>query len=129
MYTPSTINYFKTASEISEWFERNFGYFVNKNSDKEKIVQDLAYQLERLPLGAMSYISQTLNDFVDGGNNRPPSLAEFIKALAINFNKVKKATENKTIKIYSIDQTGNKHLYLRDFGGNLISHQILSAIK
>ena len=127
MHTPNIkIDYIHNSSEISEWFERNFGYFVNKNSDMVKIVQDLAYQLERLPAGAMSYILQTQNDFLDEGNKHPPTPAEFIKALKINFNKVEKES-NKTIKLYSIDSIGNKHLYERDLNGKLISHKRINA--
>lgn len=91
MYTQANeIDYIEIATEIAEWFERNYGYFVNKNSDKEQIRDDFAEQLKRLPFDAMSYIQQIKNNFIDSSITYPPSPATFIQELKICFNKNKK---------------------------------------
>jgi len=122
MYTPlEKIDYVENASEIAEWAERNYGYFVNKNSDESKIIQDFASQLERLPLGAMSYIQQTKNNFIDAGNSRPPSPIIFIKELKIIFNRNKKEIQPVYVdkvkfiseKIYTINGDENKIKFIK----------------
>ena len=73
MHTPLIkLDYIQIATEIAEWIERNYGYFVNKDSDKIKIIQDFAEQLKRLPVGAMSYTQAVKNKLIHSGNNRQP---------------------------------------------------------
>jgi len=98
MHTPKpNINFREIALEISEWIERNYGYFVNKNSDKNKIIDDFAEQLERLPVGAMSYIQQAKNNFIDSDTNRPPLPVDFIQHLKIIYNQNKKTLSQKPV--------------------------------
>jgi len=114
------IDFLEIATEIAEWFERNYGYFVNKNSDKIKIIQDFEEQLKRLPIGAMSYIQQAKNNFIDFGNNRPPLPATFIKELRICFNKKVQRMQPVYFdkikfmadKIYTINGDNNKIKYI-----------------
>jgi len=100
MHTPdSQLDYKFFAIEISEWIERNYGYFVNKNSDKNEIIQDFKSQLERLPVGAMSYIQQVKNNLIDSGIKHPPTPATFIQDLKICFNKTK--IESGYVEVFS----------------------------
>lgn len=101
MFTPKKeIDYLEIASEISEWFERNYGYFVNKNSDKIKIIQDFAGQLERLPVGVMSYIQQTKNHFIDSGIKHPPVPPVFIRELRAIWYAKKPQPQTQTQPVY-----------------------------
>lgn len=123
MHTPTTnIDYIKTASGIAEWMRRNYGYFVNKDSNRNQIVQDFAEQLERLPVGAMHYIQQTENNFIDTGIKHPPSPATFIQELKICFNKNKKVQTQPVYvdkikfianKIYEINGDENKIRFIK----------------
>jgi hypothetical protein len=88
MHTSSPkIDFIEIASDIAEWIERNYGYFVNAKSEESKIVQDFAEQLSRLPVGAMSYIQQAKNNFIDRNFSRPPLPTQFINELRIIFNQ------------------------------------------
>ncbi len=120
MHTPTTnIDYIQIATEIAEWMRRNYGYFVNKNSDRNLIVEDFAEQLKRLPIDAMSYIQQTKNNFIDSGIKHPPSPATFIQELKICFNKIK--TENGYVKVISIDYSGKKYINKFTNNGKFVS--------
>lgn len=122
MFTPENkIDYIKIATEIAEWVERNFGYFVNKNSDKAKVIQDFSEQLERLPIESMSYIQQAKNNFIDKGDARPPTPLVFIQELKIiliknnnnkkpvYFDKVKYIVE----QLYAIKNDTQKIKYIK----------------
>lgn len=125
MHTPiKKLDYLYFATEISEWIERNYGYFVNKNSDKIKIIKDFAEQLERLPVEAMSYIQQAKNNIIDSGDTHPPLSVNFIKELKNILNKEKKLKKNKNdfIKIFSKDALGNCYCYTRTLQGKLIGY-------
>jgi hypothetical protein len=124
MFTPKNkIDYIEIATEIAEWTERNYGYFVNKNSDKIKVIQDFSEQLERLPIGAMSYVKQIKNNFIDTGIKHPPSPATFIQHLKILFNKIK--TKNGYIKVISSDYFGKKYVNKFTKNGKFISRTSL----
>lgn len=95
MYTPEPkIDYMGIAAEISEWIERNYGYFVNKTSNKIIIIDDFAYQLKRLPVENLSYIQRTKNSFFDQNLHRPPLPCEFIAELKLIANKNKNKAVN-----------------------------------
>lgn len=91
----SNIDYLAIATDISEWVERNYGYFVNKNSDKVEIVKDFAEQLARLDPHAMSFIQQSKNNLVDdlicnfapGTRPHPPTPLMFLSELRKCVNK------------------------------------------
>lgn len=124
MFTPNNeIDYTQQATEIAEWTERNYGYFVNKNSDKIKIIQDFSEQLERLPIGAMSYIKQIENNFIDTGITHPPSPATFIHELKIYFNKIN--AKNGYVKVITIDYFGKKYVNKFTSRGKFISRKSL----
>jgi hypothetical protein len=110
------------ATEIAEWARINYGYFVNKDSDRNQINQNLSEQLERLPVGAMSYIQQTKNNFIDTDIKRPPSPAMFIQDLKICFNQNKKVQIQPVYvdkikfianKIYEIKGDENKIRFIK----------------
>lgn len=125
MYTPDEdkLDYTLVANEIAEWFERSYGYFVNKSSDKGKATDDFAKQLSRLPVDAMSYIEQNKNHFIDSGIKLPPSPATFIQELKICFNKNKKVQKVQPVyvdkikfiaeKIYKINGDENKIKFIK----------------
>lgn len=125
MWTPKPkVDFIETATEISEWIERNYGYFVNKNSDKVKIIKDFANQLERLPVDALSFIQQAKNNFIDYGIARPPLPLEFIQELKKVFrNNENDKQESSVPPVYSIDSTGNKYVSHFTNTGRLISHK------
>jgi len=123
MHTPNNqIDFLENATEIAEWIERNYGFFVNKNSDKVKIVQDFAKHLERLPMGAMSYIQQAKNNFIDTGIKHPPSPVAFIQELKICFNSNKKpiaTPQQSKVRIifenlYKINNDFDKIKYIKE---------------
>jgi hypothetical protein len=88
MYTEhQKIDFKEIASNIAEWAERNYGYFINKSRDEVETIKDLATQLERLPFGSMSYIEQAKNNFIDRGIDRPPLPVQFINEIKICFDK------------------------------------------
>lgn len=121
MFTPEKkLNYLEIATEIAEWIRRNYGYFVNKISDKNKINEDFAEQLERLPIEAMSYIKQIENNFIDSGIKHPPTPATFIQELKICFNKIKAKNKNGYVKVISKDYLGNKYVNKFTKNGKLI---------
>lgn len=124
MFTPKNkIDYIEVASEISEWFERNYGYFVNKNSDKIKIIQDFSSQLERLPIDAMLYIEQTKNNFIDSGIKHPPAPPVFIRELRATWYAKKTQTQTQPVyvdkikfiaeKIYALKGDENKIRFIK----------------
>ena len=94
MHTPiQKLDYLEIAVGIGEWIERNYRYFVSKDTSNIEIAKDFAMQLERLPIGAMSYIQQAKNSIIDAGNTYPPLPVDFIKELKILFNRNKKVTQ------------------------------------
>lgn len=99
MYTEEPkIDFKEIASNIAEWTERNYGYFVNQSSDKIEIIKDLATQLERLELkhlGSMSYIEQAKNNFIDRDIDRPPLPTQFINEIKICFNKNREVPKSR----------------------------------
>lgn len=124
MYTlEQKINYIEIATEIAEWMERNFGYFVNKNVNKNKVINDFSKQLKRLPVGAMSFYEQVQNNLIDTGIKRPPSPSAFIQELKICFNTIK--TENGHVKVISSDYSGKKYVNTFTKSGKFISRTSL----
>jgi hypothetical protein len=124
MHTPENkIDYVEIANGIGKWIERSYGYFGNKNSDRNKIDKDFAEQLKRLPVGAMAYIKQIENDFIDSGIKYPPSPATFIQDLKILFNKIK--TKNGYIDVISSDYFGKKYVNTFTNNGKFISRTSL----
>lgn len=123
MFTPKEkIDYIETATEITEWIERTYGYVVNKNSDNIKIRDDFAEQLERLKVGEMSCIQQVKNNFIDSGITRPPTPTTFIQELKICFNKSQKTLIQPIFvdkikfiaeKIYSLKGDENKIRFIK----------------
>lgn len=122
------LDYLEIASEITEWIERNFGYFVNKNSDKDKIIQDFSHQLERLPLESMSYLQQAKNNFYDKGLSRPPSPVEFIAELKTILNKQQ---NQETVKIMRFNKVSflMSHLFKMKTDSKKIKYINLLAEK
>ncbi len=101
MFTPiEKIDYFETAVEIGEWAERNYRFFVNKDTDNVEIAKEFAAQLERLPAEAMHYIQQAKNKIIDTGNTYPPLPVDFIKEL----KKIFILNRNKKIKPVYVDK-------------------------
>lgn len=122
MHTPlNEIDYIQIATEIAEWVERNYGYFVNKNSDKIKIIQDFADQLERLSIDSIAYIEQAKNNFIDRGTTQPPIPLAFIqelKKIILNKNrKIKPVYVDKikfiAEKVYKINGDENKIKFIK----------------
>jgi hypothetical protein len=100
MFTPEPkIDFTEIAMDISEWIERNYGYFVNKSRDEAEVVKDFSKQLSRLPAGSMSYIEQAKNNFIDSNINRPPLPTQFINQLRIIFNQNKKVIPKPFLRI------------------------------
>lgn len=119
----SKIHFISIAIDISEWIERNWGYFVNKNSDKNQIIKDFANELERLPNDAMSYIQQIKNNLIDEGGKYPPTPSIFIYKLKIinniQMNKTNvintPKTKMRTIleNLFLIKNDANKIKYIK----------------
>ncbi len=95
------IDYTYVATNIAEWVERNYGYFVNKNSDKVEIIKDFANQLSRLDPSLMSYIEQAKNNFFDNNLSsstnydyqHPPNPLMFVRELKNCSIKTQERTE------------------------------------
>ena len=75
------------ASDIINWSINHYGYFVKSSNDMLEMVEEFSKDLARLPKGALSYVDTVKNNWIDNGNNRPPSIPEFLKHLRSEYNQ------------------------------------------
>lgn len=102
------IEFMEMASEISQWAEVLFGYFVKSNrSDEEKaqLVQAFADELGNLPSNSLKFIPQAKAKWIEESHPRPPSIPQFLQMLReFNNRELNKAPriENRMDSITSI---------------------------
>jgi len=74
-------DYREIATEIAEWCERNYGYFIRGKADKIKTIEEFADQLSRLTDGQINARQIALNQHFDTGVQHPPVPAQLLKTM------------------------------------------------
>jgi len=75
------------STDIANWAINHYGYFVKSSLDKLEMLTQFSEDLSRLPSNALRFVVQVQNDWIDQGNNRPPTIPEFLKMLRVCHNK------------------------------------------
>jgi len=75
------------ASDVVNWSINHYGYFVKSSNDMLEMVEEFSKDLARLPTGALSYVEVVKNNWIDNGNNRPPTIPEFLKHIRSEYNQ------------------------------------------
>ncbi len=69
------------ATEIAEWCERNYGYFIKSKSNKIKTIEDFATQLCRLTPLQLNQRQKAMHCYFDSGVSHPPLPTQIIKLM------------------------------------------------
>ena len=94
------------ATDIAQWSIMHYGYFVKSSLDKVELIQRFAEDLDRLPSNSIRFVNKVQEEWVDGGNNRPPTIPEFLTELRKHHNRDNANNHQIEYKPQRIDYAG-----------------------